>query len=130
MVSGVLAVKRYRHLSPRGQPGGREYRPESARRYPHRPLGALCANAVPARFTPHRRARPCETSGRKTKPPGHVPSGLRHLRLAAEFARRTSRLVSATLHKLAAEVELATREHERWIVQTESFYDARGLRVP
>jgi hypothetical protein len=30
------------------------------------------------------------------------------------------------LHKLAAEVELATPEREGWIVQTESFYDARG----
>ena len=36
------------------------------------------------------------------------------------------RLVSAALHKLAAEVELATPERERWVVQTESFYDARG----
>jgi hypothetical protein len=36
------------------------------------------------------------------------------------------RLVSAALHKLAADVELATPERERWIVQTESFYDARG----
>lgn len=36
------------------------------------------------------------------------------------------RLVSAALHKLAADVELATPERERWIVQTESFCDARG----
>ncbi|WP_223643756.1 hypothetical protein [Corallococcus sp. EGB] len=36
------------------------------------------------------------------------------------------RLVSAALHKLAADVELATPERERWVVQTESFYDARG----
>jgi hypothetical protein len=36
------------------------------------------------------------------------------------------RLVNAALHKLAADVELATPERERWIVQTESFYDARG----
>ena len=34
--------------------------------------------------------------------------------------------MSAALHKLAADVELATPERERWIVQTESFYDARG----
>jgi hypothetical protein len=34
--------------------------------------------------------------------------------------------VSAALHKLAADVELATPERERWSVQTESFYDARG----
>jgi len=36
------------------------------------------------------------------------------------------RLVNVALHKLAADVELATPERERWIVQTESFYDARG----
>lgn len=36
------------------------------------------------------------------------------------------RLVSAALHKLVADVELATPEREREIVQTESFYDARG----
>ena len=36
------------------------------------------------------------------------------------------RMVNATLHKLAAAVELATPERERWIVQTESFFDARG----
>ena len=36
------------------------------------------------------------------------------------------RLASAALHKLAADVKLATPERERWIVQTESFYDARG----
>ena len=39
---------------------------------------------------------------------------------------KSHRLVSAALHKLAADVELATPERERWIVQTESFYDARG----
>jgi len=36
------------------------------------------------------------------------------------------RQVNAALHKLAADVELATPERERWVVQTESFYDARG----
>lgn len=36
------------------------------------------------------------------------------------------RIVKAALHELAADVELATPERERWIVQTESFYDARG----
>lgn len=34
--------------------------------------------------------------------------------------------MSATLRGLAAEVELATPERERWPVQTKSFYDARG----
>lgn len=36
------------------------------------------------------------------------------------------RPVSAANHKLAADVELAAPERERWVVQTESFYDARG----
>ncbi len=36
------------------------------------------------------------------------------------------RLVSAAIHKLAADLELATPERERWLVQTETFYDARG----
>lgn len=34
--------------------------------------------------------------------------------------------MSAALHKLAANVELATPDRERWIVQPESFHDARG----
>ncbi len=38
------------------------------------------------------------------------------------------RLVSAALHQFAADVELATPERERWIVQTECFYDARGRK--
>ena len=36
------------------------------------------------------------------------------------------RLVSATLHKLAADVEMATPVRENWIVQTESLHDGRG----
>jgi hypothetical protein len=40
--------------------------------------------------------------------------------------RASHRLVSAALLKLAADVVLAAPERERWIVQTESFYDARG----
>jgi hypothetical protein len=36
------------------------------------------------------------------------------------------RQVSAAIHKLAAEVELATPEHERWIVETETLYEGRG----
>lgn len=47
-----------------------------------------------------------------------LPRGTRH------------RLVSAALHKLAAEVELATPERERWVVQVESFYDARCRVYP
>ena len=47
--------------------------------------------------------------------------------IALRFPKGTSyRVVKAALHKLAADVELATPERERWIVQTESFYDARG----
>ena len=36
------------------------------------------------------------------------------------------RQVSAAIHKLAAEVELATPEHERWVVETETLYEGRG----
>ena len=36
------------------------------------------------------------------------------------------RQVGAAIHKLAAEVELATPEHERWIVETETLYEGRG----
>ncbi|MCK6574189.1 hypothetical protein L6V77_24175 [Myxococcota bacterium] len=34
--------------------------------------------------------------------------------------------MSAALRQLAADVELATPARGRWIVQTESFYDAPG----
>lgn len=43
-----------------------------------------------------------------------LPTGMSH------------RYVSAELHKLAAQIELATPARERWTVQTENFYDARG----
>jgi hypothetical protein len=33
------------------------------------------------------------------------------------------RVMKATLHKLAAELELATPETERWCVQAEDYYD-------
>ena len=36
------------------------------------------------------------------------------------------RLVSATLHKLAADVEIATPVRENWIVQIERLLDGRG----
>lgn len=36
------------------------------------------------------------------------------------------RLVSATLHKLAADVEMATPVRENWIVQTEKLHDGLG----
>jgi hypothetical protein len=36
------------------------------------------------------------------------------------------RLLGAALHKLAANVELATPQQERWVVRTESFCEARG----
>ena len=47
--------------------------------------------------------------------------------MLAERAKGTRlRRVSAALRQLAAGVELATPERGRWIVQTESFYDAPG----
>lgn len=36
------------------------------------------------------------------------------------------RAVKAAMHKLAAEVEIATPDREGWVVQTETFYDERG----
>jgi hypothetical protein len=55
----------------------------------------------------------------------HVSELVMHARVAlsAPLART---LLAHRIHKLAADVELATPERERWIVQTESFYDARG----
>jgi hypothetical protein len=48
--------------------------------------------------------------------------------LALRFPKGTSyRVVKAALHKLAAEIELATPASERWCVNTEDFND--GGRV-
>ncbi len=63
----------------------------------------------------------------KTVSQGESRYGNPEPQIELRFAKGTShRAVSAALHKLAAEVELTTSESERWIVQTESFYDARG----
>lgn len=40
--------------------------------------------------------------------------------------RTSHRMLSAALHKLAAEVELATPAQERWIVQIASFSNSHG----
>ena len=37
------------------------------------------------------------------------------------------RTLNAALHRLAADVELATPASERWCVQSEAFYDDRGI---
>ncbi len=63
----------------------------------------------------------------KTVSQGESRYGTAEPQIEIRLPKGTShRLVSAALHKLAADVELATPERERWIVQTESFYDARG----
>jgi hypothetical protein len=63
----------------------------------------------------------------KTVSQGESRYGTAEPQIEIRLAKGTShRLVRAALHKLAADVELATPERERWIVQTESFYDARG----
>ena len=45
------------------------------------------------------------------------------LRLPGGVSRRA---LYAALHRLAAEVELATPGEERWVVQSEPFHDSRG----
>jgi hypothetical protein len=67
------------------------------------------------------------TQTTKTLSQGESRYGTAEPQIEVRLPKGTShRLVSAALHKLAADVELATPERERWIVQTESFYDARG----
>ena len=67
------------------------------------------------------------TQTTKTVSQGESRYGTAEPQIEIRLPKGTShRLVSAALHKLAADVELATPERERWIVQTESFYDARG----
>ena len=67
------------------------------------------------------------TQTTKTVSQGESRYGTAEPQIELRLPKGTShRLVSAALHKLAADVELATPERERWIVQTESFYDARG----
>lgn len=58
---------------------------------------------------------------------GEARHGTAEPQIEIRLPKGTSqRLVSAALHKLAADIELATPERERWIVRTESFYDARS----
>jgi hypothetical protein len=65
------------------------------------------------------------TQTTKTVSQGESRYGTAEPQIEIRLPKGTShRLVSAALHKLAADVELATPERERWIVQTESFYDA------
>lgn len=67
------------------------------------------------------------TQTTKTVSQGESRYGTAEPQIEISLPKSTNhRMVNATLHKLAADVELATPERERWIVQTESFYDARG----
>lgn len=67
------------------------------------------------------------TQTTKTVSQGESRYGTAEPQIEIRLPKGTShRLVSAPLHKLAADVELATPERERWIVQTERFYDARS----
>ncbi|WP_223643760.1 hypothetical protein [Corallococcus sp. EGB] len=67
------------------------------------------------------------TQATKTVSQGESRYGSPEPQIEIRLPKGTShRFVSAALHKLAAKVELATPERERWVVQTESFYDARG----
>ena len=62
------------------------------------------------------------TQPTKTISQGENRYGTPEPQIALRFPKGTSyRVVKATLHKLAAEIELATPKGERWLVQTEDF---------
>ena len=63
----------------------------------------------------------------KTVSQGESRYGSPEPQIELRFPKGTHfRALKAALHKLAADVELATPANERWIVQAEDFYDARG----
>lgn len=67
------------------------------------------------------------TETTKTVSQGQSRYGTPESQIELRFPKGAShRLVSAALHELAAKVELATPDRERWIVQAESLYDAGG----
>jgi hypothetical protein len=58
---------------------------------------------------------------------GEAQYGTPEPQIEIRFSRGAHhRQVSAAIHRLAAEVELATPEHERWVVETETLYEGRG----
>lgn len=65
------------------------------------------------------------TQATKTVSQGESRYGNPEPQIALRFPKGTSfRVVKAALHKLAAEIELATPANESWLVQTEDFNES------
>ncbi len=65
------------------------------------------------------------TQATKTVSQGESRYGTPEPQIALRFPKGTSyRVVKAALHKLAAEIELATPASERWCVNTEDFNES------
>ena len=65
------------------------------------------------------------TQATKTASQGENRYGTPEPQIALRFPKGTSyRVVKAALHKLAADVELATPANERWCVNTEDFNES------
>jgi hypothetical protein len=65
------------------------------------------------------------TQATTTVSPGESRYGTAEPQIALRFPKGTSyRVVKAALHKLAADVELATPANERWCVNTEDFNES------
>ena len=65
------------------------------------------------------------TQATKTVSQGESSYGSPEPQIALRFPKGTSyRVVKAALHKLAADVELATPANERWCVNTEEFNES------
>jgi len=80
---------------------------------------------------PNARTTMHPTSERAPIPPtvscGESRYGTAEPQIEIRFPKATShRVVNAALHRLAAEVELATPSRERWLVQTETLANGRG----
>jgi len=68
---------------------------------------------------------PRSTATTKTVSQGESRYGTPEPQIALRFPKGTSyRVVKAALHKLAAEIELATPGTERWCVNTEDFNES------
>lgn len=67
------------------------------------------------------------TQATKTVSQGESRYGNPEPQIALRFPKGTSfRVVKAALHKLAADVELATPASESWLVQTDDYSDESG----
>lgn len=119
--TGLWATAKRLSIGGCGQDGGQASEAQAV----HGPV-----HSPPARCPVHsRRAPPIANhhqAGRALVGRAPLEGSLRPARISGRFPPEFLDTTSAALHELAAKVELATPERERWIVQTESFYDARG----